>query len=292
MTEIQESTHLLPPDALRGITLGISVSDSADLAQLGLLEIHFRLALAEIARSVLVSGGRLAYGGHLDSEGYTSFLVRELQRYSRRDKPLSLFIAWQEHRRFSIPDLIRFEGDLGLHGSMTFLDPEGRKIYPFDGRTKEPIPENNLEVRRASLTAMRRHMAEHISGRILIGGKRSGFQGDLPGIIEEAIISIELKQPLFLVGGFGGVTHDIVRALKVDDAAWLPRNPTAGEPDKRMIEGIQRLMSVAPKEDRSWLNNGLTDDENKKLAATHRPSDIAALISLGLGRLSLASTKR
>lgn len=288
----QESDHLLPPDALRGITLGISVSDSPDLAQLGLLEIHFRLALAEIARSVLVSGGRLAYGGHLEPDGYTSFLVRELQRYSRRDKPISLFLAWQEHRRFSIPDLIQFEGDLGLHGSITFLNPKGQKIHPFDGRTNEPVIESDPEIRRISLTAMRKHMAENIHGRILIGGKRTGFQGDVPGIIEEAIISMELNQPLFLVGGFGGVTHDIVSALKIDDAAWLPKNPAATEPDRRMIEGIERLMSVAAKKDRLWLNNGLTEDENKKLAATYRPSEIAALISLGLGRLSSASTTR
>lgn len=292
MAEAQESSQLLPPNALRGITLGISVSDSADLAQLGLLEIHFRLALAEIARSVLVSGGRLAYGGHLEPDGYTSFLVRELQRYSRRDKPLSLFIAWQEHRRFSIPELIQFEGDLGLHGSVTFLDPKGQKIHPLDGRTKEPSPESDPQNRQTSLTAMRKHMAEHINGRILIGGKRNGFQGDLPGIIEEAIISIELNQPLFLVGGFGGVTHDIICALKIDDDTWLPQNPTAIEPDKRMIEGIERLLSVAVKKDRCWLNNGLTEDENRKLAATYRPSEIAALISLGLGRLSLVMNKR
>jgi hypothetical protein len=40
-------------------------------------------------------------------------------------------------------------------------------------------------------------------------------------------------------------------------------------------------------DDGSWLppDAGLDDDENRRLAATHRPSDIAALVSLGLGRL-------
>jgi len=33
------------------------------------------------------------------------------------------------------------------------------------------------------------------------------------------------------------------------------------------------------------MKNGLGDDENRRLAASHRPSDIAALVSLGLGRL-------
>lgn len=52
---------LLPPDALRGMRLGISVSESTDLGRLGLLEEHFRLALGEITRVVLVSGG----GSHM-----------------------------------------------------------------------------------------------------------------------------------------------------------------------------------------------------------------------------------
>lgn len=30
--------------------------------------------------------------------------------------------------------------------------------------------------------------------------------------------------------------------------------------------------------------NGLTEEENQRLAACHRPSEIAALVSLGLGR--------
>ena len=48
---------LLPRDALKGICLGISVSQSPDLLRLGLIEAHFRLALAEIART-LKHGGR------------------------------------------------------------------------------------------------------------------------------------------------------------------------------------------------------------------------------------------
>jgi SLOG cluster2 len=81
---------LLKPDALGGIKISVSASHSPDLARVGLVETHFRLALAEIARSVLVSGGKLAYGGHLDPNGYTAMLIKELHRYSRRDRPLRI----------------------------------------------------------------------------------------------------------------------------------------------------------------------------------------------------------
>ena len=93
--------EVLPSDALSGLRIGISVSESPDLNRLGLAELHFRLALAEIARSVVISGGSLAYGGHLSPEGYTAFLMQELQKYSRRDEPLLICLAWQEHRKLS-----------------------------------------------------------------------------------------------------------------------------------------------------------------------------------------------
>lgn len=35
----------------------------------------------------------------------------------------------------------------------------------------------------------------------------------------------------------------------------------------------------------SALRNGLNDDQNRHLAVTHRPAEIARLVNLGLGRL-------
>jgi SLOG cluster2 len=90
---------LLPRDALKGQALGLSVSDSPDLQRLGFLKTHICLAVGEIARAVLVAGGRLAYGGHLEPEGFTAFLMRELDRYGRNDRPLLVILALQKYRR-------------------------------------------------------------------------------------------------------------------------------------------------------------------------------------------------
>src|SRR5688572_30820614 len=98
---------LLSSDALQGVLVGISVSESLDLDRLGLVETHVRLAVAEIARAVLLAGGTLAYGGHLEPESDTSFMVRELHRYARRDQPLLVSLAWQEHRKLALAELQR-----------------------------------------------------------------------------------------------------------------------------------------------------------------------------------------
>lgn len=282
--KVQKEEELLPSNALDGIRLGISVSDSADIARLGLLETHFRLALGEIARCVLVSGGQLAYGGHLDPEGYTSFLVQELHRYSRRDRPLHIYLAWQEHRKLSVSELKEQWGSLGLYGDITCLDVDGNPIDPVQGRPDEPVPETNEDVWKQSLTSMRRYMAENTHGRIFIGGKREGFQGDMPGLVEEAVVALEVGQPVYLAGGFGGVTMDIVQALGVDDGSWFPARPDVAGPDERLLKGLGMLADIRKQESWVGLENGLSDEENRELAASHRPSEIAALISLGLGK--------
>ncbi len=281
---MQQTAEILPPNALAGIRLGVSVSDSPDLARLGLLETHFRLALGEIARCVLVSGGHLTYGGHLQPDGYTAFLIHELHRYSRRDRPLRICLAWPEHRKLSASAIKEQQEALGLYGQIDFLDQTGKVIDPYENRMAEPSPETNEETRKASLTAMRCYMAHHTDARVFIGGKRQGFQSDLPGVVEEALIALESKQPIYLAGGFGGVTTGIIQALNVDDGSWLPE-VSDGEPeDERTLKGLNMLANFLKREDWTGLNNELSNEENRRLAASHRPSEIAALISLGLGR--------
>lgn len=236
-----------------------------------------------------LGGGQLAYGGHLDPEGYTSFLVQELHRYSRRDRPLHIFLAWQEHRRLSLGVLEEQKKSLGLYGDITCLDTNGNKIDPARGRLEDPVPETDDGVRKESLTSLRRYIAENTDGRIFIGGRREGFQGDLPGLVEEAILALETGQPVYLAGGFGGVTLDIVRALEVDDGTWFPEGPNAHAPDERLAMGLRKLADIRNQPSWAGLENGLSDEENQRLVATHRPSEIAALISLGVGRQFVTS---
>jgi hypothetical protein len=281
--------NLLPAKALTGKRIGISVSESPDLNRFGLLEPHFRLAIGEIARCVLVADGKLAYGGHLKPTGYTAFLLKELQRYSnRRDSPLLICLAWQEHRKLRLSELAEAKNDLGLFGKIVYLNPDGEAIRPDSERGEDPAPVDDQELRKRSLTNLRRYMCKNTDGRVLIGGKRHGFQGEFPGILEEALITLEAKQPLYLAGGFGGVTLDIAYALDISIGEWLPHYPDSLPDDPRFVIGRERLQAIAQAPNWSGLNNGLSNEENRQLAATHRPSEIAALISLGLGRLQQA----
>ncbi|MEU0217626.1 hypothetical protein ABZ281_22040 [Streptomyces sp. NPDC006265] len=279
--------HLLPPDSLKGQMVGISVSNSPDLARLGLIESHVNVILGEISRTVLASGGTLAYGGHLRPDGYTTFLLSELQRYERGTQPLlTVFLAWSEHQHMTRDEL---EERLSVESwaRVLCLDPGGREIPdPLADRSTEPAPPLQQEAAAHALTSMRRTMAEKTDARILLGGKRERFSGAIPGLMEEALLTLESATPLFLVGGLGGVTVDILRALDVDDCDWLPLDPGAEPEDPRLVTGRRLLM--AAREDPRWagLRNGLSEEENHRLAAAHRPAEIAALLALGLGRIA------
>lgn len=279
------TSTLLGPDALREVRVGVSVSESPDLGRLGLVETHFRLALGEIARVILLGGGLLAYGGYLKPEGYTPFLVQEIDRWNRRDEPLLVCLAWSVHRGTALSALERFERDLRLLGRLVCLDPDGAEVDRAAGRGEAPVPIEDPGEQRRALTGMRRYLQRHTSARVFLGGKRSGFHGEIPGLMEEALLAVQAEQPIYLAGGFGGVTADIIRALGVDDGSWLPPDASAEPPDPRWEDGYARLAAHAARPHWRGLGNGLNDDENRRLAATHRPSDIAALVSLGLGRL-------
>jgi hypothetical protein len=270
---------LLPPDALSAVRIGISASESHDLGRLGLVETHFRLAIGELARSVLVGGGKLAYGGHLHPDGYTNFLMNELQRYGRRDRPLRVCLDWTQHREVALEILSRSKIELGLLGEIVCLDDEGEEVDPSLGRGPEPVHITDRRVQKRSLTGLRRYMAKNTTAQVLIGGRNRGYRGRLPGVVEEATIAIQQEKPIYLAGGFGGATLEIIRAIRPEHASWLPSSGEALNPETAVaLEALSDLRREA------LIDNGLTQAENARLAASQRPSEIATLVSLGLGR--------
>ena len=278
--DVDEDRELLPQNALKGVSVGISVSESADLSQLGLVENHFRLAIAEIARTVLVSGGDIFYGGHLRPHGYTVFLLEELQKYGRRDRPLKVCLNWAEHQLLSDEELEVQRENLGLSGELIFLSADDSPVQ-LTRRTEDRPTEFSADEKTQALSALRRFLAENTRARIVLGG----FQGAIPGLIEEALFSVESGNPLYLAGGFGGVTLDLLEAINPELVSWFPARNT--EPDERLQKGISNLREAIERTGWRLDGNGLTNEENALLAATYRPSEIAALVGLGLGRLNL-----
>ena len=290
------SAALLPTRALDGQRIGISVSDSADLARLGLTEAHFQLALRDLTRTALIGGATLAYGGHLVPGGYTHFLVGELGQYARtaplgrrkNEVPLLICLSNQEHRHCSRSALEQIDADLGVYGELRCIDLNGAVVQsPMVGRDDagEPYP-TDRGVLADGLTALRRYMTANTAGRMLLGGKRHGYMGSMPGVLEEAAMALEAGQPLYLASGYGGAVLDVACAVDAQLATFCPRHVSDPTLDAATLAGLAQVRAIVGNSGWSRLNNGLTPEENLRLAATHRPAEIATLVALGLGRIA------
>lgn len=254
--------------------IGLSASESADLERLGLVERHLRLALGEVARTVIRGGFVPVYGGHLDPKGYTAFLASEMERYGSTDRPLELVVGWSEHRNLTLAELRRYRDNLGLRARITYLDQEGVPIAFDAGRDEDAVPVNDDDVPQ-SLTGLRHFLIQHTGARVLIGGKERGYKGEMPGVLEEALLAIDAGQPLYLAGGFGGATATIAAAVAGLKDRWPP---AAEEIDPTM------LTDAAARSGWALTDNGLSAEENQQLAVTHRPGEVASLVAIGLKR--------
>jgi hypothetical protein len=268
---------LVMPNALARINVGVSVSDSADLGRLGLTNRHCEVAVAELARAILLAGGHLTYGGRLRPEGFTQVILEEVRRYADGRNALTVCLAEHEHRKFDDEELREIDRRFGTSAKLICLDTEGNEVDP-----RHRPPPDRATVPAVALSGMRRHVTALIDARVVVGGRLSGYAGTMPGLVEEAILSLQNRQPLYVAGGFGGAAAAIARVLGRDDLTWAP--PGFPIDSESAGDALRQLTSVHMAEGEAA--DGLSDQERHQLAATHRPGDIASIVVLGLARLS------
>ncbi|MCP4594202.1 MAG: hypothetical protein GY842_26025 [bacterium] len=254
----------IPP----GLLLGISISDSPDLGRLGMGKAHLNEAMIEIARHLLRFGVSLAYGGDLRPGGFTRALF-ELVRSYRRDAPETLpvtnYLAWPVHRRWTESQLAELKEEFDGGGRLVLLDMEGKplseKLRQERLATFEQAPDLGSREWAEGLTAMRRTMTHECSARLLLGGQVRGYKGAAPGLAEEALEMLHARKPLYLAGGFGGCARDVIAALGYAKD-WAERQANEIGAGYREIIIALRECSVA------GLNNGLSTEENAILFET------------------------
>ena len=123
---------LISRDALSGQKVALSVSESADLARLGLTEQHCRLVVAEVGRAIMLAGATVVYGGNLKPGGYTEILIDEAQRFGNGRAALEITLAESEYRKLSEDELIAADRGLGDVGRLTLVSAEGKTV-PIPG---------------------------------------------------------------------------------------------------------------------------------------------------------------
>lgn len=265
------TTRLEVPQAI-----GVSVSASPDMEVLGFLKDHLEDVLAGLAVFLLATGTDIAYGGDLRklrNGGFTEFLFELVGRYQRRDQTLTRvvnYLAWPVHVRMQADQLDEVAATVAPAARLVLVGPDGAPMSPEERRelaSREPSDEEW----QVGLTAMRMAMLDNTSARVVVGGQVENYKGKMPGIAEEALLSLQAGQPVFLVGGFGGCARDIAEAVGVIE----PWNGVRSWPGRQLFADYVE----------ESLGNGLTAKENRRLAETPYVNQAVNLVMLGLYRL-------
>lgn len=254
-------------------TIAVSVSESENPERFGLTDFHVRDAMSKIAVFILSSGANLAYGGDLRRGGFTQVLFELVLHHNRpeiEDTRVVNYLAWPVHTNINCEDLNQLKYEFDDIAELALLKQDGSRMklkcrQTYNSRT---LTDNEWS---AGLTAMRKTMRDESDARILLGGCVQGYRGNMPGIAEEALLTLESKQPVFLIGGYGGCTCDIAIDLGLQD-------PSTGSGIR--WEGREQFDDFSIGD----LSNGLTEEENRVLARTPCINQVIELILRGLER--------
>lgn len=91
-----------------------------------------------------------------------------------------------------------------------------------------------------SFERVRDAMTRMCDARIVVGGRFAGFVGEMSGLAQEALFSVQQRKPVAVLGGFGGSARDIAIALGlVADGENVPR--IKHDDDGRYAFGLSEL---------------------------------------------------
>lgn len=304
------TTPLLSQDRpLTGKTLGISMALADDLASIGLSPTHLECAVAEVSQMMLIGGGSLLYAGAPGTHvpDLTTAIMDTVSSYTVSVKAYTRLSGDPEQQDIhpgdmfslavpyvvlntseSIKRLTQAADNFAGYASILVLDENGRKIEDFDDLP--PWQGDSNETARA-LHHIRQALPQYCDARLLIGGKTrrqstdipNGYIGNFPGIVEEALYTLNKGQPLFIAGGFGGAAALLARELGLGRDLPVPDEALAEinlcDAYQKAIDEIKRLFDPT--------RTGLNPHDLRRLATTQRASELGALAAKGLASLSV-----
>lgn len=258
---------------LAGRRIGLSVSESGNLAQLGLGPEHVQDALVEVTRYLVAAGATVVYAGDLRAGGFTELLVEVVARHQIGDERsirFENFLAWPVHACLPHADLVGMSEMFAPSGRLIYLDASGLEMLPAARATfdRQDVDDHDWG---PALTAMREMLAQHCDARIVAGGATQNFKGFMPGVAEEALSSLAAGKPTYVLGGLGGCALDIASQSGLVTAPI--DNPTAW-PGRNWFDDAAET-----------LNPGLETSEAAALAASTHGDDMLVLLLKGLQRM-------
>lgn len=278
--------------------IGISISEplNEELIQYGQNKSHLDRLSQTVAKYILGGGATLIYGGDLRKNGYTEQLLMEAAILKDRLKSEAIhlinYISWPIY--LNDTNEVK-EWKAKYNGMLTMkevdIDETVKKLVNDSKTFVSPDSVDNWYAWSKSLTKMRYSMIKECNARVCAGGRSFGYKGKMPGVLEEVLIAAELKCPIYLLGGFGGVVHSICELIEgANEVETLTEewqiNNNLGYSDilTRYEDNNEKIdySLIADQLKNIDLNNGLTSDENERLFNTVYVEEAVQLVLKGL----------
>lgn len=292
--------ELLSKPYLLSKVVGLSASESDDLYKLGLSELHLKDIIIEINRYLLASGASIVYGGDLRASGLTEVLISLVASYSfpnqDQDSRLRSYLAFPISLNLTRSVEAEYVDRIKFHR----VEPPDDLAIPDRTAFVPPVGTSNLYIWARSLTKMREEMEESCDARVFIGGRSVNYKGRAPGVLEEILTSCRKGTPMYLVGGFGGAVSSVVDHLEgrndlmgllsqiksSQEYTELRQEYETHKLEDQMTWPEDLLRALEPGWE--WISerNGLSVEENKKLAISAHVVEIVYYILKGLAVLS------
>lgn len=305
-----ETPLTMGSSSLKGKGVGISISDPSEVETLliGHTSKHLEHLSQTLARHLLYRDAKLVYGGDLRPENnFTGYLCEEAKivqdRLQDTNVLLTNYFSWPIYTNLD-ESVVEWCSDNHKVAEMEHIDPPAQVAEKHDIRTfLRPDTPVNCFAWSLSLTKMRNEMIQQCDYRVAAGGRLFGYKGKYPGVLEEISIAIKKKKPLYLLGGFGGVTSKVCELLidgTVPEELTLEwqKNHTSGyselvelfendgEEDNVDYKAVVNDISLYGVKSLSE-NNGLTEMQNRRLFVSEYVEEVVVLILEGINNLNV-----
>jgi hypothetical protein len=295
--------------------IGLSVSESADLAALGMLDGEDKLFLGAVLTPLVYSGARVAYGGRIAHRGTTNFtweISGQLaEAYRRQDtalgqRPMIHYLRAADAGSVGSDQLFSHALRLGSHSEVRLLLddavvatmlPTGRIVDVHAGLGPPVAVASGAELAKipelavffsgnsdSGLAGMRRAVTRDTDARIIMGGAIARTSEGLSGVVAEAISALDAEKPLLIIGGVGGASRDIAARLGlIADAELVVRRDTDyvdkdGKPSKQRYDTqLAEIAARRPRYEQMMTEKGIGDDL-RRLAISEGHIEIGSLI--------------
>lgn len=281
---------------LKDKRIAVSVSDTEDSYKCGISNLLLHDLIMELARYIIINDGALVYGGDLRKEGYTqSFkdIARNYKKQAETDSSKTFFtnyFAWPIY--LEIKDNKETLADFKYSRVKTeFVEPPDINGLDKNKYLKPDTFEHKIILAK-SLLKMRQEKEQNTDAIIIAGGKKSGFKGFRPGILEEFIEAVKMGHPVYLLGGYGGMAKIIAdvlyEKLRVNDFKEILfedenyksfiNSYNESSPDKINLDNAYSMI----KESKSLVNKGLSAEEQRTLMYSNNIIESVELVFKGL----------